>query len=240
MRTIIITIIALVMSASAALAVPFVDINGTIYSSANYNMVYDFIHKSNNSWDSGNNKINIVDYILNGRLNDGDHTYTLVNGTPNANPTDTWYANGAVSIMIDEIAGYANTNTFGYYTMGNSSPIKHQLFAGSNDKGDATSFTLSPAAEFGFYLGVPQSNNSFFYTEASRNAHQEIHAAIFQVDNSNTYILGFEDLRLTNTDADYQDMIVKVTVNKVPEPSTMLLFGAGLAGFGLLRKRFKS
>jgi hypothetical protein len=29
-------------------------------------------------------------------------------------------------------------------------------------------------------------------------------------------------------------------VSAVPEPSTMLLFGSGLAGFGLLRKRFKS
>ena len=236
MRTIILTLLALAMSASAALAIT-VHINGTDYIAADYTMAYDFIHMSNSSWDDGANEINIVDYILDGRLlNDGDHTYTLVNGTPNLNPTDTWFANGAVSIIMEEIAGYADTNTFGYYTMGG---VLTEIFSGSDGIGATESFTLSPAAEFGFYLGVPNTLNPF-YTEASKNAANEIHAAIFQVDNSNTYILGFEDLRLTNTDADYQDMIVKVTINQVPEPSTMLLIGTGLAGLGLLRRRFKS
>lgn len=241
MRTIIITLLVLAMSASAALALPVVDINGTTYTSANSSQAYDFIHASNGSWDSGPNRINIVDYILKGWLHDGDHTYTLVNGTPNPNPTDTWFANGAVDIMMNEIAGYANTNTFGYYTIGaGNSAIRNQIFAGSDSAGATKAFTLSPAAEFGFYLGVPQSNNSIYYTEANRNVNNEIHAAIFQVDKSNTYILGFEDLRLTHTDADYQDMIVKVKIKQISEPSTMLLFGAGLAGFGLIRKRFKS
>jgi len=228
MRTIILTLLALAMSASAVLAIPVVDINGTT-----------FIKPSSSSSDGPPNKINIVDYILTGRLGDGDHTYTLVNGT-----TDTWFANGATSIIIDEIAGYRNTNTFGYYTMGTGSPIQHQLFNGPNGNGATNSFTLSPAAEFGFYLGVPNTSNTF-YTDASKNINNEIHVAIFQVDNSNTYILGFEDLRiyLNNrpyADADYQDMIVKVTINQVPEPSTMLLIGTGLAGLGLLRRRFKS
>ncbi len=241
MRTIIITLFALLMSVSVALATPIVNINGTNYTSLNPTISYDFIHPSNGSFDSGSNKINIVDYILQGRLNDGNHTYTLVNGTTNANPTDTWFANGAVNVMMNEIAGYANTNTFGYYTIGaGNSPIRNQIFSGPDSAGVAKSFTLNPAAEFGFYLGAPQSNNSIYYTEADRNASNEIHAAIFQVDKSNTYILGFEDLRLTNTDADYQDMIVKVNIKAVPEPSTILLFGAGLAGLGLLRKRFKA
>jgi len=226
MRTIILTLLALAMSASVALAIT-VDINGTDYTAVNKNQNYGFIHNSNSSWDS--DKINIVDYILDNRLGDGNLTYTLIN------PTGTWFANGAVSIMIEEIAGYRDTNTFGYYTMGGGLT---EIFSGSDGVGATESFTLSPAAEFGFYLGVPRTSNTF-YTEASKNAN-EIHAAIFQVDNSNTYILGFEDLRLTNTDADYQDMIVKVTINQVPEPSTMLLIGTGLAGLGLLRRRFKS
>jgi hypothetical protein len=233
MRTIIFTLLALAMSASAALAIQ-VNINGTPHYSADPTATYDFIQPSDSSWDGGNDKINIVDYILKGRLDPVDHTYTLIN------PTGTWFANGGVSIIIDEIAGYANTNTFGYYTMDGH---RTEIFSGIEDKNTPPhTFPISPAAEFwfGFYLGVPNTSlNTFYYTEASRNVHNEIHAAIFQVDNSNTYILGFEDLRLCNTDADYQDMIVKVTINQVPEPSTMLLVGTGLIGLGLLRRRFK-
>jgi hypothetical protein len=240
MRTIVISLLVFLMSVSVALATPIVNINGSIYTSANPAMSYDFINMSNGSSDGGSNKINIVDYILQGRLNDGDHTYTLVNGTPNANPTATWFADGAIDIMMNEIAGYANTNTFGYYTLGaGNSPVLNQIFSGSDGTGANNSFALNPAAEFGFYLGVPNTGNTYF-TDKSLNLGNEIHAAIFQVDTSNTYILGFEDLRLANSDKDYQDMIVKVNISAVPEPSIMLLFGSGLAGLGLFRKRFKA
>ncbi|MFZ5426741.1 MAG: PEP-CTERM sorting domain-containing protein [Thermodesulfobacteriota bacterium] len=245
-------ILASAFSPSLALSSTVV-IDNVTYTSMNSNMSYGaggFIRASKYSSDSGVFKINIVDYILSNRLGANgidSNTYTLLDSFKGF--TGTWYGGGAGSILISEIAGYKNTNEFGYYTIdGNNNAVvtpSSVIFQGGDNAPDSASFSLGSHQDFGFYLDVKQTGN-LYYTETFRNPHlndmagnpKEIHAAVFQVNNSNKYIIGFEDLRLKNSDADYQDMIVSVTV-ATPEPGTMLLMGIGAAGAAFMRRRAK-
>jgi len=239
--------VLLVASSWSTASASTVFVDGIKYISPNSSQSYGFIHKSSSSSDTGVNQINIVDYILSNRLVTSgidNNTYTLLDSYTNF--SGTWFGDGATSILINEIAGYKDTNVFGYYTIdSNNNPVVNSstvLFSGPTSAGSPSatkSFTLGSHQDFGFYLNVANTGN-YYFTDASlnpifNNSH-EIHAAVFQVNSSNKYIIGFEDLRLANSDADYQDMIVSASV-ATPEPASMLLMGAGVLGAAFMKRR---
>ena len=135
-----------------------------------------------------------------------------------------------------EIAGYANSNVFGWYDV--TTGTQTVLFNGPAGAGATASFT--PTANYGFYL--ISGNGDTYFTQSSKNSADldKQHFALFE--DGLSYWLGMEDLRFCGSDKDYQDMVVKITPvsTPVPLPAAIWLFGSGLLGFFGVRRRIRS
>ncbi len=188
------------------------------------------------SWDcTGCN----IDSVLNSMEDEAgtDLTLNLIN-TGGIN--ETFLGLGATSVILEEIAGYRYNTTFGWYDASNPFDAE-QIFSGADDLNSApVTITFDSMTEFGFYIDPNGVSGNRMFTESNLNSHGDTQVAIFEVEElENTFILGWEDLDLlggTGGDRDYQDMIVRVTVN-VPEPASMAIFALGLAGLVASRKR---
>lgn len=182
-------------------------------------------------------------------------SFTLANSQPgsqawgmNDGAADLNYGFGAEGTgvydftMLGEFTDDWNVNEIGWYELGN--PLaRHTIFGASAAVG-STAQVFIPS-NFGFYYLNTSGNGEVFYTQSMFNTdgHKQQLAAFQHGDYS---ILGVEDI-FSNTltrqwqpgtaDYDYNDVMFGFRAASVPEPSTLLLLGMGIAGLIAQRRR---
>jgi hypothetical protein len=178
--------------------------------------------------------------------------------------------NSATSSYLFSVAGYAPHNTFGIYKLGDPNTkvqlfggVTSGINAGAQT---AVSFLANGAvqvgntivqgfgSQFGFYLDRKGPDPLTVYSQNNLNAAGAQQVVSYQGNGStqftiggktqlfdkNTFLMGFEDLRLAASDKDYNDLAVLVSgirdSKDVPEP-TALLSLAAIGGAVVLRRQ---
>ena len=150
-----------------------------------------------------------------------------------ADPNMFFQASGASNAAVQlTIAGNAGTNKFGWFETNATGALigaTHQLFSGATS---GTSATFAPTSYYGYYLTDGKTNTTWYSLSTGNRIGQmaDQHFAIFRATGPSTFWIGMEDLPLSDSDRDYNDLVVKVSPVAVPEPATLLLVGSGIAG----------
>ncbi len=133
-----------------------------------------------NSWDNPSDELEAVLQHLQADIfgdGTGDIHLNLIN-YPEGDAVETWYGMGADSIILEEIAGYADSTTFGYYSDISGSGT---IFYGWESTGATDSVSFDNLTNFGFYIDPNGITGDRMYTEHNSNTHDDYQVAIFEI-----------------------------------------------------------
>jgi len=185
----------------------------------------------------------IIPYPNIGSPNSTTYTFTAA-----ATGDVTAYIVGGFSAGYDNELGLLDNGVAigGYGLNNHSSSVGQSFDFGSVNAGDSLVFVLDNLTLGKLAYSDPSMNVS--YDSNSSDGHNHIYSTPYTATSplfagvpAGTYV-AFEDLPFPGADFNYNDESfvftnVASTPSTVPEPSTLLLLGAGLAGAGFLRKR---
>jgi len=193
------------------------------------------------SWDGGYENVGSCLTTANCGLTDAPGALPFL-GQANGQAFSNFYFAGSgtpvTATLEAEITAASPYDYIGWYDVEDPSQFGI-IFSPTSGTGATVTFT--PSTEYGLFFADTASNvNQHFLsqsTSAYSNDQGNQHFAVFE-GSDNTYYVGAEDLPFSNTDLDYNDMVVKMSgTSAVPEPGAVLLVAVGFVALGASRFR---
>lgn len=132
-------------------------------------------------------------------------------------------SNTSIDVELVKSVTAIPSSVFGYYTSGSVSsfvplftPATSTNFPTAThfNEGQKVTFTIALPHNISFAIAVPQTASSSVFRTSENNLNiGGLDQMVAYRTGDNTFIVAFEDLKLDESDKDYNDIIVKITIN---------------------------